>query len=116
MPTDCTYLPYSDTGYFTPLILDYLKHNQRLADFYAYTPDAQGVEKAIADRNNYPVDRKKLVSILQKQYSNLPTNDVVNKNISLLGSDNTVTICTAHQPNLLTGYLYFVFKIFSLRT
>ncbi len=111
MQTDCTYLPYIDTGYFTPLILDYLKQDQRLKDFYAYKPDAAGIEKAIADRRKYPVDRKTLVSILQEQYSRLPTHDAVNDNIKLLANDNTFTICTAHQPNLLTGYLYFIYKI-----
>src|SRR5699024_3935377 len=29
----------------------------------------------------------------------------------LLADRNTFTICTAHQPNLFTGYLYFVYKI-----
>lgn len=111
MQTDCTYLPYSDTGYFTPLILDYLKHDQRLKDFYLYRPDAEGIEKAIDDRAKYPVDRQTLVSILHKQYSNLPACDAVHENIRLLAKDNTFTICTAHQPNLLTGYLYFIYKI-----
>lgn len=111
MPTDCTYLPYSDTGYFTPLILDYLKQDEHLSEFYRYTPDAKGLEQAIADRQKFPVNRKALVDILTKQYSELPAYEAVAENIKLLGNDNTFTICTAHQPNLLTGYLYFVYKI-----
>jgi bacillithiol biosynthesis cysteine-adding enzyme BshC len=111
VPTDCTHLPYSETGYFTPLILDYLKQDPRLQNFYTYTPDADGLKKAIANRANYPVDRGALVSILQQQYSKLPAHEAVRENIRLLGNENTFTICTAHQPNLLTGYLYFVYKI-----
>ena len=41
----------------------------------------------------------------------LRLREQVNKNIDLLNKENTFTICTAHQPNLLTGYLYFIYKI-----
>ncbi len=32
-------------------------------------------------------------------------------NIELLKQENTFTICTAHQPNIFTGHLYFIYKI-----
>src|SRR5690606_28866393 len=35
----------------------------------------------------------------------------VQQHIQLLEQSNTFTICTAHQPNIFTGYLYFVYKI-----
>ncbi len=28
-----------------------------------------------------------------------------------LSQENTFTICTAHQPNIFTGHLYFIYKI-----
>jgi bacillithiol biosynthesis cysteine-adding enzyme BshC len=57
------------------------------------------------------VDRALLADALQRQYKNLPPNKAVQQNISLLSQENTYTVCTAHQPNLATGYLYFVYKI-----
>ena len=32
-------------------------------------------------------------------------------NIDLLSRDNTFTVCTAHQPAIFTGVLYFIYKI-----
>ena len=37
--------------------------------------------------------------------------DLVKTNIELLNEENTFSICTAHQPNLFTGPLYFMYKI-----
>lgn len=111
MDIDCTYLPYSETGYFSDLVLDYIGNAPTTKDFYKYTPDAAGLQQAIADRGQYPVNRQTLVSTLQKQYAALPANDKVTANIAALANDNTYTICTAHQPNLMTGYLYFIYKI-----
>ena len=28
-----------------------------------------------------------------------------------LADEHTFTVCTAHQPNIFTGHLYFIFKI-----
>lgn len=111
VPLSFTHLPYSDTGYFSNLVTDYLKGTEELQQFYTYAPDAQGIEQAIADRAKYSVNRQLLVELLRKQYSALPASDAVNKNMELLLRDNTFTICTAHQPNLMTGYLYFIYKI-----
>lgn len=111
MSLNFTYLPYADTGYFSQLVINYLNRSKDLEDFYTYTPDAAGVQSAIADRKNFPIDRKVLVDTLRKQYEALPPYQAVTKNLDLLLNENTFTICTAHQPNLMTGYLYFIYKI-----
>jgi bacillithiol biosynthesis cysteine-adding enzyme BshC len=105
------YIPYSETGYFSRLVTDYLSNNENIRRFYNYRPDAAGIAAAIAERALYPVNREVLVSTLRKQYESLTMTDATSENISLLLQENTFTICTAHQPNLLTGYLYFVYKI-----
>jgi len=104
-------LPYSDTGHFSRLVTDYLAKEPALGNFYAYYPDAEGLSEAIKQRSQFPVDRKILVDTLTKQYESLPKHEAVEKNLALLGDKNTFTVCTAHQPNLLTGYLYFIYKI-----
>jgi bacillithiol biosynthesis cysteine-adding enzyme BshC len=110
MPTSC-YLPYAATRRFSPLVLDYLDNNKALAPFYEFRPDASGLDKAIEARRNFKVDRRVLVEVLKEQYQHLPEEEKVERAIQLLLDEGTFTICTAHQPNLATGYLYFVYKI-----
>jgi len=106
-----TYVPYTDTGYFSHLITDYVTGHADIEPFYLYAPNAHGLEQAIEQRAKYPVNRTALVTTLTKQYSQLPKYGKTEENIRLLLNENTFTICTAHQPNLLTGYLYFIYKI-----
>jgi bacillithiol biosynthesis cysteine-adding enzyme BshC len=62
-------------------------------------------------RTNYHVSRELLVRTLNDQYKGLEKEPKLAHNIGLLLNENTFTVCTAHQPNLLTGYLYFIYKI-----
>ena len=48
---------------------------------------------------------------LVRQYQGMQTHSRVTANIERLADDNTFTICTAHQPGIFTGHLYFVYKI-----
>ncbi|OSZ79450.1 bacillithiol biosynthesis cysteine-adding enzyme BshC [Chitinophagaceae bacterium IBVUCB1] len=111
MDIDCTYIPYSNTGNFSDLVLDYLDAHPAIRHLYSYTPNAAGIAQAITDRNKYPVNRQLLADVLHKQYAHLTKHDKLSDNIAKLANDNTYTVCTAHQPNLLTGYLYFIYKI-----
>jgi bacillithiol biosynthesis cysteine-adding enzyme BshC len=111
VPIQFHYLPYRDTGYFSSLVNDYLDQKDSLRCFYTFGPDKKGLEEAIKARAGYPVDRNTLTTVLQKQYAHIPAPEAVQRNITLLAQENTFTICTAHQPNLMTGYLYFIYKI-----
>ena len=63
-------------------------------------------------RQELPIDRAVLVSALQDQYQHVPATAPVSANISAAGQrDNTFTVCTAHQPAIFTGHLYFIYKI-----
>ena len=110
MPT-ATYLPYTGTGYFSKTITDYLTGTGALRPFYRFSPYSDSLKAAIEARSVAPVDRETLVQVLRKQYSNLPQHDAATDSIHLLLQENTFTVCTAHQPNLATGYLYFIYKI-----
>jgi bacillithiol biosynthesis cysteine-adding enzyme BshC len=111
VPIQFHYLPYHDTGYFSSLVNDYLDQKDSLRCFYTYGPDEKGLEEAISARAGFPVDRSTLTAVLQKQYAHIPAAEAVQRNIALLAQENTFTVCTAHQPNLMTGYLYFIYKI-----
>lgn len=106
-----TSLSYSNTASFTPVILDYLDRVPALRPFYAHDPSAEGLAAALAAREKSPVNRSRLVEHLQQQYRRVKPSAAVTANIEALAQDNTFTVCTAHQPALFTGTLYFVYKI-----
>lgn len=107
----CSYLSYAQTGAFSKLVVDYLERHPRLKTYYCFDTDTAGLSAAIEHRQAYPVNRQLLADTLTRQYQNLRVSESTARNIALLRSENTFTICTAHQPNLLTGYLYFAYKI-----
>ncbi len=111
MHVTSSYLPYKDTGYFSPLVTDYLAGDEKLRCYYQDNADEAGLKAAIDSRSQFPVDRQLLADTLEQQYQSLNKSEATIKNLQLLREENTFTICTAHQPNLLTGYLYFVYKI-----
>lgn len=110
---DCTisYLPYESTGYFSKIVTDYLYQSDLLKSFYEFAPTLDGVKKAIAARKNVQTNRALLVNILKAQYEGIAISQKVNANIELLLQENVYTITTAHQPNIFTGPLYFIYKI-----
>lgn len=109
METVC--LPHSKTTFFSDINIDYLAGDKKLADFYNFKPDDEGLKAAIEARKSYPVNRTVLSETLQKQYEGFHVTEKVLDNIALLKDADTFTVCTAHQPNLMTGYLYFIYKI-----
>lgn len=111
METHCSYIPYSQTGYFSNLIIDYLKNAPQLSQFYNLPPTYEGLQKSIKQQNNFK-HRKVLVETLQKQYEGLTLHEKANANIVALLDEKTFTITTAHQPNIFAGPLYVVYKIF----
>ena len=91
--------------------MDYLDEPRKLESFFAQPPTSEGIKKAVIERKNTPVNRKVLVEELKKQYSDAGSNEAVDASIEALLSENTFTITTAHQPNIFTGPLYFLYKI-----
>src|ERR1700722_3965516 len=106
-----TYLPYRQTGYFSRIITDYLDQADTLKPFYTHAVSTAGLRQSIAARQKAPVDRATLVSALEKQYTGMPEAPKVRENIRRLSEENSFTICTAHQPAIFTGHLYFIYKI-----
>lgn len=113
MLTDC--ISYSESNYFTSLILDYLSKKKELSKFYGRFPDLENFKSQIeekADSYNNEI-RKDLVEVLNDQYRHLEVYPCVEDNLEKLGSEKTFTITTGHQLNLFTGPLYFLYKIIS---
>ena len=112
-----TKLPFSDLPMLAKTDRIYAEQNPILKKFYKYDVDLHSFAHIIADKSKTATDRKTLVSALTNQYAQLnPTtfgNATIDEKINLLANENTFTVTTAHQPSLLTGPLYFVYKIFS---
>lgn len=106
-----TRLQYSDTGFFSKIITDYLAHKKEINPFYEHSTNLEGIKAAVEARKKYGNNRDILVSELEKQYTLLNTSDAVKQNIKSLADNNTFTITTAHQPVIFTGTLYFIYKI-----
>src|SRR5882724_6713634 len=104
-------IPYRQTGCFSNIVLDYLDQADGLKPFYSHSPNLQGIQKAVEARKKFSNNREVLVQELKKQYASVKNSESVEKNIEALLSGNTFTITTAHQPNIFTGPLYFIYKI-----
>ena len=116
--TKSEYISYQETGYFSKIVTDYLSlqeeslgQNNSLQNFYQHSFNVQGIKNTISSRKKFNTNRKLLVDQLELQYADVVTSDKVKNNISALKDENTFTICTAHQPNIFTGHLYFIYKI-----
>ena len=105
------YLPYSETGKFSKIVLDYVNEASVLKNFYEHHVDLEGIKSAIAERKKYKTNRQLLTGQFTLQYKHLECCNLVKSNIDALLHENTFTVCTAHQPNIFTGHLYFVYKI-----
>jgi bacillithiol biosynthesis cysteine-adding enzyme BshC len=111
MKADCELLPFHETGFFSKLVVDYLRQEESLRPFYRYAPSFEGIEAAIIARQQFKQDRKLLHDALLEQYASLEISGPLENHIRLLQQPTTFTITTAHQPNILTGPLYFIYKI-----
>lgn len=97
------------TGLFSPLFLDYLAKDPSLKPFYNEFPEVAGFQKLIDQKAFSQAQRKTLVDALSSQYG--PLFPEVEEQITSLGHEKTFTVTTGHQLNLMTGPLYFIYKI-----
>jgi bacillithiol biosynthesis cysteine-adding enzyme BshC len=113
MPTDC--ISYQNSGYFSPLMNDYLNQKSHLKSLYNRFPNLENFEAQILEKqtNFNNTNRIALVSVLQQQYAAVETSHLTKQNIEALKVANTFTVTTGHQLNLFSGPLYFLYKIIS---
>lgn len=111
MDQPANYLPYHTTGYFSKIVTDYVSGSPSIQPFYRHTPDLDGIKNAINDRKKFATPRQLLSEVLQKQYEGIVVSGKLQQNIEALAGQDTFTITTAHQPNIFTGPLYFIYKI-----
>ncbi|MFT4093742.1 MAG: bacillithiol biosynthesis cysteine-adding enzyme BshC [Niabella sp.] len=111
MKFEANNISYAETGYYSDIVLDYLEGAEALKPFYKYVPVDEELHKVIESRCRYNTDRILLFEALTGQYEQVEPHQAVKNNIELLKAPTTFTITTAHQPNIFTGPLYFIYKI-----
>ncbi len=110
---EVTKIPLEDIPQFSSRDQAYVQEVESLQPFYKYPVRLESFKSVIEDKSQNPVDRDLLLKALKSQYSKLEIGDQVEANIELLAKENCFTVCTAHQPSLFTGPLYYIYKILS---
>ena len=104
-------IAYPNTYSFSKLVNDYVSGVASLTPFYQFAPDMEGLKASIEQRKIHQPDRKVLVEALRQQYAGYTLTASQLANLDALANENSFTITTAHQPNIFTGPLYFIYKI-----
>jgi bacillithiol synthase len=111
MHASCSNVSYSSTNFFSKIVNDYTQFNDSLKPFVVDFPSKVAFEKKIEERKKLSCNRNKLVEVITQQYQNISLTSIQNNNLDLLLQENCFTVTTAHQPNIFTGPLYFIYKI-----
>ena len=101
------------TNFFSEQELLLSENQHKLTDFIGL-PFSKDVfqKQALLKSNEFSAEKRELlVKVLQKNYATIDGNEVSLKNISALTNENCFTITTGHQLSLLTGPIYFIYKI-----
>ena len=106
-------ISYSNTGYFSKLICDYLAETESTIPFYHRYPNIENFKHKIEEkRASFNAEtREILVTRLKAQYESCNPSEATSSNIEALKNEDTFTVTTGHQLNLFTGPLYFLYKI-----
>lgn len=105
-----TKIDFEHTG-VSALIKDYLKQKEVLKPFYSLFPTQENYAQQAHKKLKEYQHREVLHSVLSQQMNSLELSEKQHENLSLLKDENTATVTTGHQLNLLTGPLYFIYKI-----
>ncbi len=113
MITSIEKLYYRQTGSFSKTALDYIENAESIRPFYTYAPHYDSVEAVVKNIDQYSYDRNVLADVFHRQYkqAGITPADAVLTNINALSRPNTYAVVTGHQPCLLGGPLYFIYKI-----
>ena len=108
------FYPFPDVKYLSKRDVLFQSEPQSFKKFLSHPFHIDSFKSKIEERRDFPVERELLVSVIKEQYAQAGISDIPVENIDLLSLENTFTVITAHQPSLLTGPLYFVYKILSV--
>lgn len=106
-------IPLASIPGFSKLVADYITGNPALRHLYKYDLNIDAFAQVMADKAKDPIDRPLLVSVLKKQYNNVEASEKTKLNIESLLSPDTFTVTAAHQPCVMLGPVFNIYKISS---
>ena len=109
--TNTSILDFAQYGKFSPLIYDYLDQKTQLGEFYSSFPSAKNLTQQAKAKLNQYKNRDIVYNSFTKQLSGLELSIQQIENLEKFKLSNSVTVTTGHQLNLMTGPLYFFYKI-----
>lgn len=93
------------------LLVDYLKGEEKVNEFVHFFNTPKDWDNMLSTKAFSEEKRKSLVQNLNEQYTRFNIHEAVKQNIELLNEPNAYTVTTGHQLCLLTGPLFFIYKI-----
>lgn len=101
------------SGLFSELSNVLTYDQEKLASFITTPFSIEAFDNQIEQKSTAfsAQNRTVLVETLRSQNADFPSEALVNSRIESLLSPNTFTVTTGHQLNLLTGPIYFIYKI-----
>ncbi len=108
-----TTIPFPQVAQLAKTDIAYGTLNPDLSPFYKFEPHLENFKAVIEAKKSHDIDRGALVEVLKEQYHTLGSLADRAELIDRLASDHTFTVATAHQPCLMMGPLYFIYKIVS---
>ncbi len=106
-------IPLDKIKQFSARDLAYYTNPTQFSQFVAHDFEFDEFPKIIKAKQQQNIDRNLLHQVITDQYAETSSSEITKKNISALLKNNTYTVVTAHQPSLLTGPLYYIYKILS---
>ncbi len=108
-----TYIPRRQTNSFTEQQLLLTENQNSLREFIGIPFSKEAFLKQIELKSeNYNQDNRQILqSVLTSNYSSIENNSKSLENINKLTDKNCFTVTTGHQLSLLTGPIYFIYKI-----
>lgn len=101
--------PLSKFFITSEIIQNYLNNAPELRELYSFHLTLENIQKQAESKSKNYNYRQIIVNELIKQ-NNEPAQKQID-NLKLLEKSNTFTITTGHQLNLLTGSVFFIYKI-----
>lgn len=106
-------LPLENTKAFNALVCNYVKGSLNRT-LYEHNYDIGSFEEILKSKQFEDAKRTTLFNKLKEQYKELLEGkeaELVANRITMLSDAKTFTVTTGHQLSLLTGPLYFIYKI-----
>ena len=110
---NCTQRSGSRYRKHNALITAFAEDPKRLAAWFKFSPDMQGIEQSLAQREAMRHNTSTLGQVLKRQYIGLTISKEVEKNLEAISASKAFTVTTGHQLCLLGGPAYFMYKILS---